>query len=46
MLRQAQAAVEQARQQLAIAQQPTKDRLKGAAAAIEKSCAKLKKLDQ
>jgi hypothetical protein len=31
---------------MAIAQQPTKDRLKGAGAAIEKSCAKLKKLDQ
>ena len=30
---------------MAIAQQPTKDRLKGANAAIEKSCAKLKKLD-
>ena len=31
---------------LAVAQQPTKERLKGANAAIEKSCAKLKKLDQ
>jgi hypothetical protein len=31
---------------LALAQQPTKERLKGASAAIEKSCAKLKKLDQ
>jgi len=31
---------------MAIAQQPSKDRLKGAPAAIEKSCAKLKKLDQ
>jgi len=31
---------------LAIAEQPTKERLKGANAAIEKSCAKLKKLDQ
>ena len=31
---------------LALAQQPTKERLKGANAAIEKSCAKLKKLDQ
>ena len=31
---------------LAVAQQPTKERLKGADAAIEKSCAKLKKLDQ
>ena len=31
---------------LAIAQQPTKDRLKGATAAIEKECKKLKKLDQ
>jgi len=31
---------------MAIAQQPSKDRLKGANAAIEKSCAKLKKLDQ
>jgi hypothetical protein len=30
---------------LALAQQPTKERLKGAGAAIEKSCAKLKKLD-
>jgi hypothetical protein len=29
-----------------IARQPTKERLKGANAAIEKSCAKLKKLDQ
>ncbi|MDQ7251154.1 hypothetical protein [Dongia sedimenti] len=31
---------------LAVAQQPTKERLKGANAAIEKSCVKLKKLDQ
>ena len=31
---------------LAIAQQPAKEKLKGAGAAIEKSCAKLKKLDQ
>ena len=31
---------------MAIALQPAKDRLKGAGAAIEKSCAKLKKLDQ
>ena len=31
---------------LAIAEQPTKERLKGADAAIEKSCVKLKKLDQ
>ncbi len=31
---------------MAVAQQPTKERLKGANAAIEKSCAKLKKLDQ
>ena len=31
---------------MAVAQQPTKERLKGADAAIEKSCAKLKKLDQ
>jgi hypothetical protein len=31
---------------MAIAQQPTKDRLKGAGAAIEKECKKLKKLDQ
>jgi hypothetical protein len=31
---------------LALAQQPTKEHLKGANAAIEKSCAKLKKLDQ
>ena len=31
---------------MAIAQQPAKDRLKGANAAIEKSCVKLKKLDQ
>jgi hypothetical protein len=29
-----------------LAQQPTKARLKGAGAAIEKSCKKLKKLDQ
>jgi len=29
-----------------LAQQPTKARLKGAKAAIEKSCVKLKKLDQ
>jgi len=29
-----------------LAQQPTKAKLKGAKAAIEKSCAKLKKLDQ
>ncbi len=29
-----------------LAQQPTKIRLKGAGAAIEKSCVKLKKLDQ
>ncbi|WP_395021266.1 hypothetical protein [Dongia sp.] len=31
---------------MAIAQQPAKEKLKGATAAIEKSCAKLKKLDQ
>jgi hypothetical protein len=31
---------------MAIAQQPTKDRLKGAGAAIEKECKTLKKLDQ
>ena len=31
---------------MAIALQPSKDRLKGAPAAIEKSCVKLKKLDQ
>jgi hypothetical protein len=31
---------------MAIAQQPTKDKLKGAGAAIEKECKKLKKLDQ
>jgi hypothetical protein len=31
---------------MAIAQQPAKEKLKGANAAIEKSCAKLKKLDQ
>lgn len=31
---------------LALAQQPTKERLKGASAAIEKSCGRLKKLDQ
>jgi hypothetical protein len=29
-----------------LAQQPSKSNLKGAGAAIEKSCAKLKKLDQ
>jgi hypothetical protein len=31
---------------MAITQQPAKEKLKGAGAAIEKSCAKLKKLDQ